>query len=119
MSLATRPAIFLVIAAGYTIWSVALGALYGALSVGCEFGWQDMALGPLSLQRAVLLALWIASVAVLVLLSWQSWTWWRQSDPEAPKLVRFGVWLSAAASISAAAATFWMGLPILALSTCT
>jgi hypothetical protein len=119
MSLATRPSILLVILAGYTIWSLALVALYAALSVGCDLGWQDRPLGPVSLQRAVLLALWIGCVAVLALLARVTWAWWRKADQTRSGLVRFNLWLAAFASVAAGAATLWMGLPILALPTCT
>jgi hypothetical protein len=119
VSLATRPAILLVILAGYTIWGIALVALYAALSVGCDLGWQERPLGPVSLQRAVLLALWLASVLVLVLLARRTWAWWRRAAETRSRLVRFNLWLAAFASIAAGVATFWMGLPILALSTCT
>ena len=57
--------------AGLVVWTSAFVTLYAALSVGCAFGWEDRAFGPVSLQRGVLLAIWIAHlVAVAAILLW-------------------------------------------------
>ncbi|MCO6387249.1 hypothetical protein [Aliihoeflea sp. 40Bstr573] len=50
--------------AGFIVWSVAFVALYSVLSIGCAFGWDDMALaGALSVQRTVLVGLLLVSLA--------------------------------------------------------
>jgi hypothetical protein len=119
MIVATRPGILLLIVAGWTIWSMALVALYAVLSVGCELRWDETDLGPISLQRFVLVLIWLASVGALAWLS--RITWVRLKSPGSPstELGRFNLWIVAAGSIAACAATFWMGLPILGASTCT
>lgn len=46
------------VVSGFVLWSVAFLAVYGAQATGCGLGWDETALvGPLTLQRAVLLAL--------------------------------------------------------------
>lgn len=54
--------------AGLLVWSSAFLSLYGALSVGCAFGWDEVAIGPTTLQRAVLVGLWLAHLALVALL---------------------------------------------------
>lgn len=49
--------------AGFIVWSIAFVALYSILSVGCAFGWDRTFLGPVSVQRAVLVALLAVSLA--------------------------------------------------------
>lgn len=59
----------LLLAAGFTLWSVAFVVLYGMLSVGCEFGWDRIALmWGLTLQRAQLVVLFALFVAAHLLL---------------------------------------------------
>lgn len=59
----------LLLAAGFTLWSVAFVVLYSMLSVGCEFGWDRVGIGPgLTLQRAQLVGLFALFVAAHVLL---------------------------------------------------
>lgn len=49
--------------AAFTLWAAAFVAIYAILSVGCRFGWEAIAVaGPLSFQRAVLVALFVLSV---------------------------------------------------------
>jgi hypothetical protein len=49
--------------AGFIVWSGAFVALYSMLSVGCAFGWDRAFLGPISVQRAVLVCLLLVSLA--------------------------------------------------------
>ncbi|MDF1601029.1 hypothetical protein PZ895_14805 [Mesorhizobium sp. YIM 152430] len=49
--------------AGFIVWSIAFVALYSVLSVGCVFGWDQVHFGPVSVQRAVLVALLGVSLA--------------------------------------------------------
>jgi len=53
---------------GFVIWSSAFVALYGALSVGCAFGWDTAPFGPVSALRALLIALWLLHLAMLAML---------------------------------------------------
>lgn len=51
---------WLLLGAGYAIWALAFVVLYAMLSVGCQFGWHEKPLlGPLSLQRAQLILLFL------------------------------------------------------------
>lgn len=49
--------------AGFLIWGAAFTVLYSVLSIGCAFGWDEIILGPVSLQRVVLVALLVVSLA--------------------------------------------------------
>jgi hypothetical protein len=67
--IATRPAARLILLmAGLLVWGSAFVWLYGALSVGCAFGWEARMLGPISLQRAVLIGLWLAHLSLIAIL---------------------------------------------------
>lgn len=59
---------FALFLAGFLIWSSAFLWLYGALSVGCAFGWDGIAVGPTTLERAVLVGLWLAHLALVAAL---------------------------------------------------
>ncbi|WP_186396700.1 hypothetical protein [Stappia sp. TSB10GB4] len=61
-----RPRSLLLLGAGFTIWASAFVALYAMLSVGCRFGWHEVALeraGGLSLQRLQLVAIFLVHLA--------------------------------------------------------
>ncbi|WP_182083888.1 hypothetical protein [Aureimonas sp. ME7] len=61
----------LLLCAGFVIWGSAFVWLYAALSIGCAFGWEDAVIGPVSLQRAMLVAVWLAHlVAIGAVLLW-------------------------------------------------
>jgi hypothetical protein len=64
-----RQASFL-IALGFGLW---MSALYGAQGTMCELGWQHVEIGPISLLRLVLMAIWVAHIAVLVPRSTVDW----------------------------------------------
>lgn len=50
--------------AGFVVWSVGFVAVYGVLSLGCEAGWDTVPLlGPVTLQRAILVGLSLATAA--------------------------------------------------------
>ncbi|WP_249691023.1 hypothetical protein [Stappia sp. WLB 29] len=74
-----RPRSLLLLGAGFTVWAVAFVALYAMLSVGCRFGWHEVALdmaGGLSLQRLQLIAIFLVHLAagaavVVVLRLWK------------------------------------------------
>lgn len=118
MSAAARPGSGLLpLLAGLTVWGSAFLWLYGALSLGCAFGWEEVALGPLSLQRGVLLGLWLAHLALLAaLLPWTRRRARRLREAGAP-----GAGLARAAfhaTVVALAATVVNYAPVLALSAC-
>lgn len=54
---------------GFLLWSGAFLAIYGAQATGCSLGWHTIALvGPLTIQRAVLLGLFAIVLAGHVVL---------------------------------------------------
>lgn len=55
--------------AGFVLWSLAFLVLYFVQATGCSLGWQEMEVaGPLTLQRAVLVALFLAFLAAHLVL---------------------------------------------------
>ncbi len=107
----------LLLTAGLVIWSSAFVALYAALSVGCAFGWEAVRIGPFSLQRLVLVGLWLVHlglVAGLVL-----WMWKRaRRSPDGDGLAGFLGRTSLWAGLVALAVTLVNYAPILGLSAC-
>jgi hypothetical protein len=110
-------AYLLLLVAGLLIWSSAFVWLYGALSVGCAFGWEAIALGPLSLQRAVLLGLWLAHLAAIAALL--AFTHRRlKEQPGRASLDGFFAGAAFWATVVALCVTFVNYVPILGLSAC-
>lgn len=55
---------FAILLAGFVLWSVAFIVLYGMQGTGCSLGWQAVEVaGPVTLQRAVLVGLFLAFLA--------------------------------------------------------
>ena len=52
-------------AAGFGIWASAFVLLYSAASLGCELGWNQIRVGPISLLRTILAGLWLIHMAAL------------------------------------------------------
>ena len=53
-----------VLLSGFVLWSGAFLALYGSQAMGCSLGWNAWVLaGPLTVQRAVLIALFATALA--------------------------------------------------------
>ncbi|MDQ1080683.1 hypothetical protein [Pseudoroseomonas cervicalis] len=98
----------------FILWSLAFVALYAAVSVGCAAGWEAVPVGPASLQRLVMLAVWALHLALLGLLGWAAWSAEPLDDAERSfrRVVGFG------GCALALAATFWTGLPVLMTSSC-
>lgn len=96
--------------AGLIVWALAFSAIYGLQGLVCGLRWQAVALGPLSLGRALLILLWLAFVA---LLSWMNWRFWpRRKD--SGLLSR----LAAATALIGLVATAYTGLPVVSTSVC-
>ncbi|MGE0418083.1 MAG: hypothetical protein AB7O80_14865 [Acetobacteraceae bacterium] len=54
---------------GFVLWSLAFVVLYGMQATGCHFGWHTMLLaGAVTVQRAVLVGLFLVFVAFHVVL---------------------------------------------------
>lgn len=45
------------LAAGFTVWALGFVVIYSAVSLGCAYGWHTVTIGPISLQRAILIGL--------------------------------------------------------------
>lgn len=116
----------LLLLGGFAVWGSAFVALYGGVSLGCAWGWDEEPLGPFSLLRGVLLLILAVHLLVLALLLW--WCW-RSVAPGSGQGVRGGPspwpspWrflglASLAATGAALVATLWTGLPVLGLSVC-
>jgi 4-hydroxybenzoate polyprenyltransferase len=52
--------------AGFGIWGSAFVLLYATASLGCELGWNQTHVGPVSLTRAILIGLWLVHMAALI-----------------------------------------------------
>ena len=58
-----------VLLAGFVLWSFAFIVLYGVQATGCSLGWQVVEItGPLTLQRAILVGLFLAFLAAHLVL---------------------------------------------------
>lgn len=55
--------------AGPTLWALAFSAAYGLHGLGCAWGWPAVPIGPVSLHRLVLIAVWLAGLGVCGLLA--------------------------------------------------
>ncbi len=119
MSLAKRASGLILLPAGFVVWSVAFVALYGLLSVGCELGWQGRHIGPLSVLRVLLLALWMVHLAALAWLIRLCWRRVRGHAEVGRSTAGFLDMASLAAMLAAFAATVWTGIPVLGASACT
>jgi len=64
-----RSSVLGLLGAGFAIWAVGFVLVYAALSVGCAAGWASRDLGPVSLQRAILVGLGLATAATCALLT--------------------------------------------------
>ncbi len=57
------------LAAGFSVWAIGFVLVYGVQSYGCAAAWETIPLGGISLQRAVVVGLALATVAVCVMLT--------------------------------------------------
>jgi hypothetical protein len=117
----TRPssgaALFLLIV-GFSIWASAFVSLYGLLSIGCAFGWQHATLGQIGALRLALALVWAAHLSATALfLAWMA----RRARPGAGSSKAMAEFVAPAAwgsALSAAAATLWIGAPLLGTTLC-
>ena len=49
----------------FTGWSLGFLLLYGAQATGCSLGWQDVAIGPVSALRLVLIVLFVLMTIIM------------------------------------------------------
>lgn len=106
---------------GLVIWSSAFVGLYGLLSIGCAFGWDTMALGPASLLRWLLVALWLAhlgAIGALFLVCRRLVRGAGGRDPGAREIDVFLSRAALAATVVSLAVTIVNYAPILGLTIC-
>lgn len=115
MSARERPVALPWLAAGFTVWSTAFLALYGAHALGCARGWEGQTVGPTSLLRLVLVTLWVAHLALAAGVAALARRRHRSAGNEVSGLLGE---LAFALGIVALAATLWIGLPALVLPLC-
>lgn len=101
---------------GLLLWSSAFVALYALHAVGCAITWTEVGVGPVSLSRVVLLAVWLVHLALLILLLLRCRTWLRDTAPGSGD--RFVARSSVALTVVAFVATAYIGLPIVLLRHC-
>lgn len=81
--------------AGPSIWAIAFSAAYALHGLGCRLGWPSIFLGPLSVQRAVIMLVWLGGLlACLVLLRRVG----ASLGPDAT-LPRRGIWIGLVATL--------------------
>lgn len=113
----SSPLNLLVLIAGFVIWALAFSLLYGVLSIGCEYGWQHMQLGPVTLNTAVLAAILVVHLAAhTALLVWTGRRARMSSDWAQP--ARFLAWACFGTAATGMIATSWTGAPIAFLTQC-
>lgn len=96
--------------AGYVVWSAAFVALYALHAAGCEWGW------PPAVLRAVLVALWLAHLALIAGLTWAAWRW--RARRAAAGEARFVGDATLVLSAAALFATLWTLFPAAVLELC-
>jgi hypothetical protein len=108
-----RTRLFAFMALGFGIWSLAFAVLYAVQATGCAFGWHTLAVGPVSLLRMLLIAIWVAHLAALAWL----YVVCRQAAGGAA-LDRFLARAAAALTAAAIAATVWIGTALFLRTIC-
>ena len=97
------------LAAGFTVWCLALAVLYALHAIGCAFGW---AVGPLRASLAIVLLLHLVAIG---------WLWRYRAARRDPGPERISTFMHAVVIwtlISALAATVITFGPALLLTTC-
>ena len=114
-SLAENPMIGLI--AGFAIWSSAFVLLYGFIGLACEYGWDNVPLGPLSLSRMVMLGIFIVHLTALAFLLIRQMQALQDSEKR-PVTVLFLNRAGTALTVTAIAATLWIGMALAVPSQC-
>lgn len=101
--------------AGFTVWSSGFVLVYGVHALGCRAGWTGMEIGPMTVQRAVLLAIWAthiaAGLALFAPLNALAGSW---TGPAGDFLRRAAILVT----LAAAGASVWTGAPLSFLAAC-
>jgi hypothetical protein len=104
---------FVLILAGFVVWSIAFLALYATQATGCRLGWDGIAIGPLSLLRLSLTGLFILAVALLAGLYRYGSIHGHGATGQAQILVKIAYMVHLAALISTVitfSGVFWLSL---------
>lgn len=106
---------------GHAAWAGGFVALYAALSIGCEYGWHQIELaGGVTVQRVMLIVLFLATLAAtsfIALLTWRRWSQARaRGSGVAP--APFLEWAAFVSSLTAIAAAIVSLGPALVLTSC-
>jgi len=91
------------------------------LSIGCEYGWHLMQFaGGVTVQRAMLVALFLATVAATGVVAWLSWRRWSGARRRAPAVApaRFLEWAAVGSSLTAVVAATVSLAPAVVLTSC-
>lgn len=107
------PPLFLM-AAGFGLWASAFVLLYSAASLGCELGWNQSSVGPISLLRAILIGLWLIHMAALAWLFVYCARAARNGQPD-----RFIHRAAMYLTMAAIASTVWIGFALVVPSECS
>ena len=111
------PRTLALLAAGFAVWALGFAVLYAVLSLGCALGWDRVGLGPVSLQRAILLALALAALLAAVLVARRLAVLSPDgSDADGP--TAFVLTVSRYGALAAVPATAFTFLGVTMLSTC-
>lgn len=112
----TAPSAMLWFVAGFGIWGLCFALLYAAQATGCEWGWHEVPVGPVTLQRLLLGAILLAHAAALaVVLAIALRSWQRGRENGAGGFIRTS---AVTLSLAALVATIWTGLPAVVLPPC-
>jgi hypothetical protein len=102
-------------ASGFGLWGSAFVLLYATASVGCELGWNQIRLGPISLLRTILIGLWLIHMAALTGLLIYCARATRDNDHRDRFVHRAAMYLTGAANAS----TVWLAIALGVPSECT
>lgn len=113
----TRQPLLALLGAGFAIWAAGFVIVYAVLSFGCASGWDSVHLGPVSVQRATLVALAVITALATMLLAALLWTRPSRTDDQGPlEFIRTTAFNLALAAIGAVMFTF---SGVATLSTCS
>lgn len=93
--------------AGPTLWAGIFAAVYALHGLGCALDWPAQPLGPFSVHRVVLIAVWLAGLIAAGLLLMRA----PPGHGREALIVRLGLWIGLVATLFTLA-------PLLAASSC-
>ena len=80
---------------GPGLWAAGFAAVYGLHGMGCALGWNLQQIGPVSVHRAAMVAVWGATLAGCLLA-----LRWLPPGPGLPRrMPRIGAWIGLGATI--------------------